>query len=195
MASEVDICNRALQKLGASRITSRLDNTKEARACNFAFDIVRDAELRTHNWNFAVKRAILAEDTSTPVFGYGHQFQLPADWLRNYMTNDNSTPRTIGDTKPAWKTEGRKILTDDGGSFNLKYIAVVKDTTQFDALFVESFASKMAYELAEELTQSNTKKAAALQDYKMAIAEAKRTDAIEDPSDEMPEDTWITARL
>jgi hypothetical protein len=194
MASEVDICNRALQKLGASRIISRTDNTKEARACNFAFDIVRDSELRIHNWNFAVKRVVLAEDTSTPDFGYGHQFQLPSDWLRNYMSSD-STQGSSGDVKPSWKTEGKKILTDDGGSFNLKYIARVEDTTQFDSLFVESLAAKMAYELAEELTQSNTKKAAALEDYNRTIREAKRIDAIEDPSDEIPEDSWITARL
>ena len=56
MASEVDICNRALSKLGAARITSLTEDSVNARACNAMYESVRDAELRAHPWNFAMKR-------------------------------------------------------------------------------------------------------------------------------------------
>ena len=82
MASVVDICNRALQKLGAESITSLTQNTENARACNSCFEFLRDAELRAHPWNFAIKRAQLAADLTPPEFGYDLRYQLPSDYLR-----------------------------------------------------------------------------------------------------------------
>ena len=53
--SAVDICNSALQKLGAASILSFQDNSREARQCNIAYDSNRRSELRKHDWNFAIK--------------------------------------------------------------------------------------------------------------------------------------------
>ena len=63
MASEVDIANRALQKLGAESIVSLTQDSENARACNLCYEPIRDAELRAHPWNFAIKRASLAADS------------------------------------------------------------------------------------------------------------------------------------
>jgi hypothetical protein len=62
--SVVEICNRALQKLGAARITSLTQDTPNARSCNVAYNVLRKAELRSHPWSFAIKRAELAADAS-----------------------------------------------------------------------------------------------------------------------------------
>ena len=45
MTSVVGICNLALTKLGAARITSLTDDTKQARALNAIYEATRDAEL------------------------------------------------------------------------------------------------------------------------------------------------------
>ena len=59
MSSKVEIGNLALTKLGAARITSFADDSKQARALSAIFDPMRDAELTLHPWSFAILRASL----------------------------------------------------------------------------------------------------------------------------------------
>lgn len=186
MASVVGICNRGLQKLGADRITSLTQDSRNARSCNALYEIVRDAELRAHPWSFAVKRVVLAPDSTTPAFDYDYSFTLPSDCLRVLPPNDSDLD---------WRIEGGAILTNYGDSLNLRYIARITDPNLFDPLFMESLASRIAVELCEELTQSNQKGQGVRDDYKQAIREARRNNAIEKMSDEPPEDPWVTARL
>lgn len=189
MASEVEICSRALQKLGASRITSLTENTVNARACNFSYTKVRDAELEDHPWNFAVMRAQLAADATPPVFGRANAFELPADFIKLLPTypedNVNSLDHQI---------EGRKIYTDDGAPLEIRYIGRIIDPNLMTPLFRETLSAKLAYELAEELTQSNSKKKTADEDYKDQIARAKKSNAFARVSSPPPEDKYITVR-
>ena len=60
MASVIDICNKALDKLGQNPIISLTDGNKAANLCTRNWPLVRDQVLREHPWNFAMKRAILA---------------------------------------------------------------------------------------------------------------------------------------
>jgi hypothetical protein len=189
MASEVDICNRALQKLGAKRITALSDDSVNARACNSAYSHVRDAELRAHPWNFAIARAELAADATAPDWGRANAYQLPSNFL--CMVNDYPEDN---DNSKDWVIEGRKILTDDSDPIYIRYIKKETDTSQFDSLFVEALATKLAFELCEEITQSNTKKEGLRQDYEQVIRNARRMNAIEKVSSEPPEDTWVTVR-
>lgn len=64
-----DIANSALSKLGASKISSLSDNTRSAILINEQFHKKRKELLRSHPWNFAIKRAFLTRvrDTSTSV--------------------------------------------------------------------------------------------------------------------------------
>ena len=63
MASVVDICNGALNQLGATTILSLTEDSKNARLCNQRFTQVRDAVFRSHPWNCLQKRQELAADT------------------------------------------------------------------------------------------------------------------------------------
>ncbi len=190
MASKVDICNRALQKLGAERIISLTQDSVSARACNLAFESVRDAELRAHAWNFAIKRVELATDATAPVYGYDYAYTLPSDCLR-LLSNDTNEGVYMTD----WKVEGRKILTNEGAPLQIRYVYRVTDTTLYDTLFIEAMACKMAIEMCEELTQSNSKRQLAAEDYKLTIREARKINAFENPSAETQTDTWLSARL
>ena len=184
-ASEVAICNRALQKLGAKRIISLDDvGVPNASRCKAAYAMVRDQELRKRAWNFAIKRVQLAADVAVPL-DYAGAFTLPTDCIRILPKN------TVTD----WQPEHGKILTNDKAPLSLRYIARISDTTLFDENFTEMLAAKIAYELCEEITQSNTKQANAMQDYKTAAFDAARTNAFEKYPEEPPEDSWITARL
>lgn len=184
MASEVGICNRGLQILGAARIVSLTEDTKNARECNTAYEPLRDAELRRHPWSFAVARAKLAPNATGPVFGPAYQYTLPADCLRILPNNE------VDD----WQIEGRNLLTDDGATLELRYVQQVVDPNIFDALFREALSARIAYELCERITQSNTKKQAAKNAYQEAVAAAKKANAIERVSADFPEDPWLAAR-
>ena len=61
MASVVQICNSALNQLGAASITALTDNSKNARLCNERYAVVRDAVFRNHPWNCLIKRQQLAQ--------------------------------------------------------------------------------------------------------------------------------------
>lgn len=190
MASEVEICNRALQKLGQPIITSLTENSVAARACNTAFIPVKLAELRKHNWSCAIKRVQLAADTDEPIFGKDYSYTLPADFLRLLPRDpeDNLNDRD-------WQIEeNRKLITNEAAPFNMRYIKNITDPNEMDPLFREALSSKLALEICYAVTQSNTLKESLREDYKDAIREAKRTNGIERVPQESSEDSFITAR-
>jgi hypothetical protein len=185
MPSSVDVCNRALSRVGAARITSLTDDTKPARACNSAYAHVRDEVLRAHPWNAAISRASLAKLADAPAFGYDAQYQLPADCLRVVEVYDTTLP---------WVVEGRKLLSDDGTPLSIRYVRREEDVNQWDALLVNAVAARMAMELCEELTQSNTKRQIATQEYEGFLSRARMADGQESSPMPFEEDAWITAR-
>ena len=189
MASVVDICNLALNSLGAESIVSLTQDTENARYCNTFYTQTRDAELRAHPWNFAIKRAQLAS-TTAPAFGPSHAYPLPTDFLRLMPPDPESNFNSLD-----WQIEGRNILTHDGGVLEIRYIARITDTTLYDALFIDALVAKLAVRLNEKITQSNSKGQQAREDYIRAIREARRINAFENTAQKMPEDVWITARL
>ena len=67
--TEVDIGNRAMQHLGADRIATLDENSKNASEFRFVYDKNRQAELRRNIWPFATRRTVLrAIDTDTLLF-------------------------------------------------------------------------------------------------------------------------------
>lgn len=70
-----DIANQGLQYLGATRIVTFADNSKNSSATAFCYDKLRKAELRRNVWRFATKRMVLRPITvGTVTF-------TPAVWL------------------------------------------------------------------------------------------------------------------
>lgn len=199
MASQVAIVNRALTKLGEARITSLSDDLKPAREASSLWDVVRDAELREHNWNFAISRTSLAALSTEPSWGYEYEYQLPADCLRVIQVDEYYPGPSLSDyrggSEAEYQIEGRKILSDLTAPLKIRYISRIEDTSQWDALFVEAFACRLAAELAEPLTQSNTKRDMAWAEYARAIKAATKADAIENPPEYLPDDSWILSRL
>lgn len=182
----VDVCNRALSRVGAARITSLTDAVKPARACNNAFDIVRDEVLRAHPWNSAMARAQLAKVAAAPAFGYDDQYQLPADFVRMVEVVDSKLP---------WVVEGKILLSDEWSPLDIRYVRREEDANAWDPLLVSAIAQRLALEIVEELTQSNTKAAAIERRYQEILSMARRADGQEQSPMPFEEDDWINARL
>jgi hypothetical protein len=127
MASVVDICNGALNQLGATTILSLTEDSKNARLCNARYTQVRDALFRSHPWNCLQKRVELAADTDTPAWGFSSQYTLPADCMRLLR---------ILDFDSNYKVEGRKILSN-ASSMKILYVSRVTDPNEYDELHTE----------------------------------------------------------
>lgn len=199
MASKVEIANRALTKIGEARILSLSDDVEAARSIDSMFDTVRDAELRIRKWKFSISRDSLPALAGSPAWGFDYQYQLPSGCLRILQVNDIYPGVSLSDYRSMdeaeWRVEGRKILTDIGAPLKIRYIARVEDTGQWDAAFTEAFACRLAAEVCERLTQSNTKRELAWGEYKNAIRAALTADAIEAAPEPIPDTEWVLARL
>lgn len=199
MASQVEIANRALIKVGEATITALSDNLKSARTISAIWDTVRDAELRARNWNFSITRASLAALVTTPAFRYTYEFQLPSLCLKVIQVGEYYPGPSMSDYRNApeadYQIEGRKILTDYPAPLYIRYVASITDTGAWDAAFTEAFACKLAMEICEPLTQSNTKRELAAGEYKAAISMAVRSDAVENPPEAIPDSSWLLSRI
>lgn len=205
MASEVDIANRALSMLGEARITSLADNNKAARAMNARYDMLRDAELAAYAWRFAVTRVRLAASTDVPEWGYSTIYDRPTGDLRpikiggDFIYPDavgvmyESSGYSTGETP--WEIIGGRIHTNISAPLDYEYVAKITDAGSFDQLFVEALAARLAADSAEELTQSNSKKEAALFTYKTALSEARRINSLYRPPRRRQAGRWMRSRI
>ena len=146
MASTVDICNGALNQLGATTILSLTEDSKNARLCNSRYTQVRDGLFRTHPWNCLQKRVELAADTTAPAWGFSYAYTLPADCLRLLR---------ILDYDSNYKVEGRKILSNTS-SMKILYIGRITDPNEYDELLRETLSASLAADIAFAVTSNNT---------------------------------------
>lgn len=184
MTTQVSICNMALGLIGSENISSIDDNTRIAKVCKTFYSATLKNFLRSHNWNFAMKRAVLSS-SGTPAFEFSHQIDKPADYLRvvefyNY--------------KGAFKEEGSKILLNQQ-SVQMKYIRNDVTESEFDESFTVAFSSKLAEVMCYQVLQNATKEESLKIRHKEDIAVARRNNAISNTPDAFQEDTWITTRL
>lgn len=189
MASVIDIYNRSLQLLGAKRVRIVNESTASARACNSCYEVLRDAELRKHPWNFAIKRATLAAESPAPEWGRSNSFVLPSDYLKLVAEYEERNSLALD-----YVIENGRILTNLSAPYYLRYVSRVTDVNKMDALFREALACSMATNMSEELTQSNSKIQTTAALYKTAIVEAKKANMFEKVAANPPESSWITCR-
>lgn len=182
--TETSIVNDALSLLGADRITSLDDNTPVALLFREQFDKTRDALLEAHPWRFAIKRATLAQSTSTPDFNYAYYFVLPSDCLRVVETDSNDVP---------WEREGRLIATD-ADSMSIRYIAQITQPGLFSANFAKALAARLAAENCYAVTQSVELKNTLTAGAEKALAEARSFSAQEASSRQPYAKQWLNSR-
>jgi hypothetical protein len=198
MASQIQIVNMALHQLGAARITSMTDDSEAARVATDIWDICRDSVLVDHNWNFATSRATLAELSTTPDFGYDHQFVLPTD---PYCLRVLGMPSTDSIAEYKYRVETVKVgaqiyrvLLTDETACEIEYIGRITDTTLYHPKFVDALAARLASEMAMKITESRNKEKLAWEKYKMILVDARSVDAMEGTPEVIEAEEWLDAR-
>jgi hypothetical protein len=193
VASQVDIANAALAKLGQTRISSLDDASTTARAVKARWDMLRDAELRSHPWKFALTRGVLAQITTAPEWGYAYQYRLPAGFIRLAEINDDWW--WYSEDSAPWKIEGDVILADMAPPLRARWTERVTEAPRYDPLFCEVLASRLALELTYLVTASLTLKRDLRTDHQVALREAYRVDAIERSPVPLRDGSWILGRV
>ena len=169
MASVIQICNSALNQLGASSITALTENSKNARLCNERYETVRDAVFRSHPWNCLVKRVQLAKDSDIPAWGFTSQYTLPSDCLRVLQIKDYNLD---------YKIEGRKLLINEDTVF-LIYLAQVTDVNELDVLLRETISANLAQDISYAITANLQVSKLMAEKYEAKLSQARHTDASE----------------
>jgi hypothetical protein len=178
------IANSALAKLGADRIINLSDDTREARILREQYEKNRNELLRSHPWNFAIKRVALAALATAPAYGYSLQFQLPTDCLRVLEID------TIG---MEWEREGNVIVTDSAVVY-IRYLYEVTEAGYFDSCFAEVLATKLAADVCFAITQSTTLKDMLTKEYQQKLREARSFDGQEGGPKRVYAREWLDSR-
>ena len=196
MASDVDICNSALNMIGASNIVSLTEDSRAARVLNQRYEFVRDAVFRSHPWNCLIRRTSLAADSDTPEFEFDHQHSLPTDQfcLRVLRSDD---PDTV------FRVEGRKVVSSTT-PFKMIFIARVTDPNEYDQLLIEALSARLASDISYALVNSAVLSQNLFSLYQGKLSEARFVDATEGTPDNIinidragysESDIFISARL
>ena len=192
MASVVNMCNSALNLLGASTISALTDDTKNARLCNQRYEPVRNRVFRSHAWNCLHKRVQLAQNSTAPVVEYDFAYALPSDCLR-VLKIHNGTTDSIA-TSLDYKIEGRNIVTDIDTIF-LIYIALDTDPNNYDTYLRESISHQLAADLCYAITNNATLANQYMSRADERLREARFIDATENSLGTVEANEFTDARL
>ena len=183
--SSVSICSNALLSLGDRGINAFNDPSDRAKLTNL-YTVRRDALLRSHPWNCAVKRVVLSPDAVSPAYDYTNNFSLPGDWLRTLQVG-----KTGAETD--YKIESGKILSDES-MFYLRYIWRNDNESTWDSMLIEGMELVMAAAFAYPITLSTAKEAACIQQVKDFLKVARAVDGSEEPPMTLGDYRLLTSR-
>lgn len=144
MATVLDICNRALTRLGQYTITDINGNSTAPRLCKQHYDSVRLQLLRAHPWNFAMKREPLAQHNDAPRFGPAFQYHLPPGCVSAVAAFYDLDGRIRIDR---FSIENGELLTDSDQCY-LLYVHDYTDPAYWDPVFTEAVVVQLAARIA-----------------------------------------------
>ena len=127
-------------------------------------------------------------------------FKLPAGFLREASQNPKAGFTTwlggpTGIMFNDWVIENGFLLTNDTGPIPYRFVANVTDVSRMDAMFCEGLAARIAIEVCEPLTQSATKLGTIAKVYDVWMGDARTVNAIEQGTEQPPDDDYVTCRL
>jgi len=214
--SQVGIVNLALIKIGSKRITAMSENSEPAIVANAIWQYIRDEVLEAKDWRFAKLRVALAQNATTPAYGYDYAYTLPTDFIRlcrqdktdvsvfpsGLYSEDESTGQIyLNEYYYSYKIETISdgtlcLLSDYDNTDNDLYITYIKKVTDVNK-FSPSFVSALAFRLAAEMSLAITESRAKYQDmmnlYESTLKRAEAHNMSLDYQEETGSDSWESA--
>lgn len=188
MPSQVDLCNKALRRLGEDPIVSLDQNSIWGRRCLEALPEVIRTVLSLDTWRSVTKRAELAAESAKPI-GYTSAYPLPSDCLRLAALKQSQYQD--------WSIEGNKILTqkETDQTLEIMYVSEETDPNKFTPTLYEAIALGLAHELSGYSTATNVAKDDIYQFYLLAVSAAQEVNNKENPVQYLSSTSWVDARI
>jgi len=141
--SDVQICNIALTRVGAARISSLSDDSENAALANLFYDYEYETVLGKYKWHCSTKRVRLAQDSTTPIYGYSYRYALPTSpkCLRVFSVYPTGE----------YKIEGNYLLTNSDEVY-IRYAAGI-DEGELDSHVGLVIATRLAIDFSNRIAQ------------------------------------------
>lgn len=173
LASEIDIVNLALARLGDVANVSSIDPPEGSAQADHAarfYPVARDGMLEMIDWKFSIRRVSLAV-LGTDVYGWAYSYAKPANCIKII----GILPPDAGqdEASAAYETEtdslGAEIILSDTENAVARYTVRVTDTGRFPPLFVEGLSWMLASHLAGPVLKGTEGEKAAQTCYARAV--------------------------
>jgi hypothetical protein len=187
MTTAVSICSNALLMLGDNPISSFDESTDRARLASNLWPTARDYVLRSHPWNCATKRVVLAPEAEVPAFDWTAQFLLPGDTLRVMSVGERGE-------RPPYKVESGKILMN-ATVCKLLYIWRNENPGTWDSMLVWGMTVAMRSIFSYGIAQSATLEQVIDQALREVLKKARATDGQEDEAEALDHSPLYEARF
>lgn len=187
MTSSVELCNKALRRLGEDPIIALDNNTTWGRRCSAALPEVTRTVLSMDVWRSCTVRVELAAEAVKPI-GYQSAYILPANCLRLAALK-------IGQYQD-WSIEGNKILTQNEMTAPLEilYVEEVVDTNKYTPPLFDAIAMGLAHELSGYSTATNVAKDDIYLLYVQTVQTAQLINSRETPVSYLSSTSWVDVR-
>lgn len=166
----LELCTRALLRIGAQAIASMDEGTAEAEIASGLYYGTRDALISSHPWSFATGQASLPRLASKPSADFQFAFQLPAGFLRALSAGGPQLGRGVN----------YRLFEDrlhcDADQVTLTYIFLPHESS-FPAFFAAALVARLSAEFCIPLTESSPRAQLLFNQAENELRAARRADS------------------
>lgn len=148
--TSIDLCSRALTKIGAKSIASFSESCAEADVAEQLYESTLEGLLSSHPWRFALTQRELTRLSETPTSDYKYAYALPNDFLRAISAGSKGYGKGLD-----YRLVGNQLHTDSE-SVILTYLFKPNEVN-FPPFFAQMVISWLAAEFCLPLTESTNR--------------------------------------
>ena len=156
---EAEIANLALARIGADLIKDTTEDTPAARQCRAIFAATRDELVRDYEFNFAIRRLLLSQDTAW-TSGQGlwtYVYTVPTSITILKILDIGGNPENLYEVGGSGSTRRLfcNIYTNYASplTLELRYVEQILDPARWDNLFKDALVLRIASKLAIPLVK------------------------------------------